>query len=139
MVKGGFFYFILRNSRLKFLDYLIILFAISLIAVSSLYVYGDESGNLYVHIKSVSREWLLPLGKEKRIVNVKGPLGITEVEIDRTSVRIIKSPCRNKICIRSGSISKPGQWIACLPNRVIVSIGGKESRGTKGYVDAVNF
>ncbi len=124
-------------GKLKFFDYVTVVFAVLLVVVSSLYVYGSNRGVLYVHIKSFSREWILPLDGGERIIHVEGPLGVTEVEIDKSTVRIVKSPCKNKICVRSGAISRPGQWVACLPNRVIVSI---EGRGPKeDYVDAVNF
>ncbi len=139
MRKKGFFISILRRKELKPLDYLSILFACFLIVISSIYVYGSGEGRLYVHIKSSSREWLLPLDGVTKVIKVRGPLGITEVEIDKKSARIIESPCKNKICIRSGAISKPGQWIACLPNRVIVSIEGRKYGKTDNYVDAVNF
>jgi hypothetical protein len=42
-------------------------------------------------------------------------------------VQVISSPCPEKICVKTGRISKPGQWIACLPNRVFISIRGRRS------------
>ncbi len=54
--------------------------------------------------------------------SVKGVLGITEVEIKNRKVRVIDSPCGNKICVKTGWIDKPYQSIICIPNRVVVEI-----------------
>ena len=64
---------------------------------------------------------------------VKGPLGMTEVEIKKGQVRIVKSPCKNKVCIKSGYIRYADRLVACIPNRVVVRIVGSMHRG----VDAV--
>ena len=64
---------------------------------------------------------------------VKGPLGITEVAIKKGQVRIVKSPCKNKVCIKSGYIRYADRLVACIPNRVVVRIVGSMHRG----VDAV--
>ena len=65
--------------------------------------------------------------------HVKGPLGLTEVEIKKGQARIVRSPCKNKICIKSGYIRYADRLTACIPNRVVVRIVGKNHRG----VDAV--
>ena len=65
--------------------------------------------------------------------HVKGPLGLTEVEIKKGKARIVRSPCKNKVCIKSGYIRYADRLTACIPNRVVVRIVGKNHRG----VDAV--
>ena len=65
--------------------------------------------------------------------HVKGPLGLTEVEIKKGQARIVRSPCKNKVCIKSGYIRYADRLTACIPNRVVVRIVGKNHRG----VDAV--
>ena len=76
--------------------------------------------------------YLLPLDKD-RIVSVDGPLGKSTVEIKNNRVRIVDSPCPNRLCVHQGWIEKG--IIVCLPNRVTVSIdsGGKK----EGATDAV--
>jgi len=59
-----------------------------------------------------------------------------QVVIENGSVRVISSPCPEKICILTGAISRPGNWIACLPSGIFLRIEGK-SRG--GEPDAVTF
>jgi len=67
---------------------------------------------------------------------VEGPLGATVVEITPGSVRVVDSPCPEKICVKTGSISRPGETIACLPNRVFVVIRGASREEGAGDVDA---
>ncbi len=66
-----------------------------------------------------------------RRVRVPGPLGETVVEIEGGVARIVESPCRAKVCMRMGIVSSPGDWVACVPNRVFVKVEAS------GAVDAV--
>ncbi len=74
----------------------------------------------------------LPLNQDQ-ITHVKGPLGLTEIEVKKGRARIARSPCKNKVCIKSGYIRYADRLAACIPNRVVVRIVGKSHRG----VDAV--
>lgn len=58
---------------------------------------------------------------EDRSIQIHGPIGDTEVEIKGGMVRIVDSPCQNKVCVRHGYISKGS--IICLPNRVAITVG----------------
>ena len=68
---------------------------------------------------------------EDRIVDVKGPIGITKVEVKDGRVRVLYSPCPEKIGMKQGWIRRG--VIICVPNRVVVSIKGGKVRG----VDAI--
>ena len=74
----------------------------------------------------------LPLNQDQ-ITHVKGPLGLTEIEVKKGRARIARSPCKSKVCIKSGYIRYADRLAACIPNRVVVRIVGKSHRG----VDAV--
>jgi len=69
---------------------------------------------------------------EDRTVEVHGPIGITRVEVKQGKIRIADSPCPNKLCVRQGWTERGA--IICLPNRVVVTIGG----GATGGVDAIS-
>ena len=45
----------------------------------------------------------LPLNANQT-THIKGPLGLTEIELKKGQARIIRSPCKNKVCIKSGYI-----------------------------------
>lgn len=73
-----------------------------------------------------------PLSKNQ-IIPVKGKLGVTLVEIRDGRAHILRSPCKNKICIKSGYIQYADRLVACIPNRVVVKIEGASHSG----VDAI--
>ncbi|MCR4427149.1 MAG: NusG domain II-containing protein [Firmicutes bacterium] len=58
----------------------------------------------------------------RRVLEVSGPLGTTEIEVDGLRARVIASPCPDKICISMGWLSREGDFAACLPNRVLVTV-----------------
>ncbi len=122
--------------RLRPLDFVITIAAIAAIVVSSLSVYSAKSGPLRVVVTGRDGEWIYPLDANREI-DVAGPLGTTKVEIQGKVARVEDSPCANKTCIAMGGIASAGQWVACLPNKVLVRIEGGASDGQS--VDAGVF
>jgi hypothetical protein len=57
--------------------------------------------------------------------SVKTDLGMNEIQISDGSIRIIDADCPDKICVKDGSISKPGEILVCLPNKLSVEIIGQ--------------
>ena len=52
-----------------------------------------------------------------------------EVVIKGGQVSVSEASCKNQVCVRRGPISKPGESIVCLPNRLVVSIESEEGGG----------
>jgi len=63
--------------------------------------------------------------EKDRTLSVMGRLGETMIEVKEGRVRVLKSPGPQQICVNRGWISKPGEAIICLPNRVIIEIPGR--------------
>jgi hypothetical protein len=124
--------------RIRALDISIFLLALIIIGLISLQTYVRGGGTPEITIEAAGvpaagrsasgheRQWIFPLDAQTTL-RVPGPLGDTVVVIENGSVRVVSSPCPEKICIKTGRISKPGQWIACLPNKVFISIRGRRS------------
>ena len=93
---------------------------------------GFSKGDWVVVTVNQKETMRLPLNQDQ-ITHVKGPLGLTEIEVKKGRARIARSPCKNKVCIKSGYIRYADRLAACIPNRVVVRIVGKSHRG----VDAV--
>ncbi len=78
-------------------------------------------------------EYTFPLGTD-RTVSVKGAVGKEVIEIRGRRVRVTEAPCPNQLCVKEGWVSKG--VIVCVPNRVVVLVGGGENGGKN--VDAVS-
>lgn len=63
----------------------------------------------------------LPL-RLNRVVQVPGPLGITEIEIVNKKVRIKKDPSPRQYCVQQGWLDKAGQVAICLPNQISIEL-----------------
>ncbi len=75
------------------------------------------------------------LSRDKdRIVSVPGPFGVTVVEIKDGKVRVREAHCPNRICEKQGWVSRGA--IVCLPNHIVITVGGKADNLPKG-IDAV--
>ncbi len=83
----------------------------------------NEAGS-YAEIQVNQKQYTRVALSRDQIIKVSGPIGITEVKIENGHARIIKSPCQNKICIKSGYIQYADRILACIPNKVLVRIVG---------------
>ena len=62
---------------------------------------------------------------ETRKIKIEGTLGPSEIEISDGAAAFVASPCPHKLCIKRGSISRAGEWAACLPNGIVARIEGE--------------
>ena len=51
-----------------------------------------------------------------------------KIKVEKGRIRITDANCPDKICVKKGWISEPGENIVCLPHRLIISIAGKNSK-----------
>ena len=120
--------------KLKPFDYVSFAVALLVVAAFSVFAYGDRTEGSQVRVETEEASFIYPLD-DPRELDVEGPLGHTHVEIRDGKVRVTESPCREKICIAAGWVSRADEWIACLPNRVFLRVQGGEETG----VDAQTF
>ncbi|OOM72510.1 NusG domain II-containing protein [Clostridium sp. BL-8] len=59
-------------------------------------------------------------GEDK--INIKTSYGYNVIDINNDSIRILDADCKDKICIKAGVISKPGESLVCLPHKLMVEI-----------------
>jgi hypothetical protein len=88
-----------------------------------------------VTVTSAEGEAVYALSEDQEI-RVAGPLGETVIRIEDGMVRVIESPCRDKLCVLAGELSEPGDWTACLPNGVMVRVSGSS---VDGEVDETSY
>lgn len=103
-------------------------------AVAGLFISREamsQSNDVIVEING-SPAYTFPLTTD-RTFTVQGALWETVIEIKGRKVRIKEAHCPNRICVREGWVSKGA--IICLPNRVVVVVGGTGRSGKD--IDAV--
>jgi len=103
----------------KPVDLFLLIPALGLVIASFFFVYSGKSSSIIINIKSDSGEWVFPADTAET-VKVSGPLGDTIITINNGAARITASPCMNQTCVASGKVCMPGQWAACLPNRIML-------------------
>ncbi len=56
---------------------------------------------------------------------IHGIAGAIELRVAQGGIRVIRSECPEKICMKQGAISNKGQIIVCVPNKMIITIDGE--------------
>lgn len=121
-------------KNIKVLDITAFIIVLVIIGVFSFFAYTTPKDTAVIHVKTESEDFVYPIDTEGTF-HFHGPLGNTVVTIKNEAVRVISSPCPEKICIASSPIQRPGTWLACLPNRIFIKIEGKSEE----EVDAGTF
>ena len=101
-------------------DFVILLVFIALAFAIISIPLGNQSGEFArVRVNGVSEKLLdLRSGAGEYVIN-----GV-KVVVENGKVRVKESSCPDSVCVNTGEISKPGQAIVCLPNRVSIQIEG---------------
>ena len=110
-------------------DWLILLAGLALVTGLWLRQMGSLEGRVIVRLDGkVATEASLRLNRQ---IEIKGPLGLSRIEIRDGRVRVASDPGPRQLCVRQGWIP-PGDAAVCLPNRVSVE------NAAAGY-DTLNY
>ncbi len=113
-------------------DYVSLLLAAILVALAIRVASRNASSAERVVINAGAETYEYPL-REDRSIEVTGPLGPTRIEIRDGHVRVVEDPGPRQICVQEGWIGQAGQWLACLPNKVLIRIEGAGEPPVDGY------
>ncbi|MBQ3686478.1 MAG: NusG domain II-containing protein [Treponema sp.] len=111
----------MKRSGVKLLDLPLFLLSLAALLTSVLLLRRGGRDERHVIIRTEEAEYVYPLSKDA-VYRIEGSLGTSEIEIAGGTVRFLDSPCPGKTCVMTGALSEPGQWAACLPNKVFVRI-----------------
>ncbi len=67
----------------------------------------------------------LPLDRPARFA-VRGPLGVTEIEVAPGRARVVRDPSPRQLCVRQGWLTRAGSIAICAPNEVSLALEGGE-------------
>ena len=104
---------------------LIIALAAAGLALSLGLSFGGAAGEDLVVTAEGQAYGIYPLG-EDRTLSIEHGGHRNVVEIRDGSVRMVSSDCPGQDCVRSRQISRSGESILCLPNRLVLEIRGGE-------------
>ena len=86
----------------------------------------ESGGDLYARY---------PLNEDRTVVVPAPKQNENVVVISGGKVSVTEASCKNQVCVKHGVISRPGESIVCLPNRMVVRI--ENGSGEGGGYDSV--
>ncbi|MBN4077200.1 NusG domain II-containing protein [Mariprofundus ferrooxydans] len=96
---------------------------------------GPAMAEIY-HGDTLLASYPLPQAGEAAIeLQVEGDLGLSDIVIDEHGARIASSPCSSQRCVLSGSHSHAGDIIACVPNKILITLRGSSASAFDAIVE----
>lgn len=96
---------------------IILIAVIILTAVLSFFVFQqskDVQAVIYLNGEEYTR---LSLNEDKEIL-----IDTVKILIKNGKIQMISSDCPDKVCVKTGAINKNGQVIACVPNKIVITV-----------------
>ncbi|NLV75428.1 MAG: NusG domain II-containing protein [Tissierellia bacterium] len=69
-----------------------------------------------------------------KTIPIKTEFGYNLIEIGDEKVRVIEADCPDQLDVKQGYISKVGEVIVCLPNRLVIEIKGLDEKRDVDYI-----
>ncbi|MDO5718499.1 MAG: NusG domain II-containing protein [Tissierellia bacterium] len=99
----------------------------------------NQTGNSYISIQVDGKEIKKIEFDENTIgteYEINNEFGYNKLEIGENRVRVIEADCKDKIDVKQGWISKPGETLVCLPHKLVIEIKSEDSDGD---IDHINY
>mgnify|MGYP000047909493 FL=1 len=104
-------------------------------AVFFFQVKNRTSGTVYAIVEQDSKELMrLPLS-EPGEYRISDGDSYNVIEIAEGGVRMKEADCPDQICVNHLAISRDGESIICLPNKVVIAI---EAGDTRNEIDSIS-
>lgn len=122
-------------------DKILVLFIVLLSFLSFAYInrYAFSEQEKFISVQ-VNGEEIKKILFDQQLVGhtipVETEFGYNLIEIGDGQVRVIEADCPDKIDVKQGYISRIGETIVCLPNKLVIEIKG-ESR--EDDIDIMNY
>ncbi|MDX9917990.1 MAG: NusG domain II-containing protein [Gudongella sp.] len=121
----------------KLLIVLILLISILSFAYINRYAFSDKEKYISVQVNGVEiKKILFDTQLVGHTIPVKSEYGYNLIELGDGKVRVIEADCPDKIDVKQGYISRIGETIVCLPNRMVIEIKGVTS---DDQIDVMNY
>lgn len=111
-------------DNIKILDFAILTVITALIITVSLFIYSADNSSLYLSVRTPKGDWIYPM-EENIEFAVEGEIGIVKIKIEAGEAFVVSSACSNQSCVLAPKLKAHGDWNACLPNKVFLSVEKK--------------
>lgn len=118
----------------------ILMLSFGIFFISKEKIYSDNLKNKYASIQVNGKEIKkidINDNSDGLQVPIETEYGYNLLEFTNNGVKSIEASCPDKIDVKQGLITKPGEIIVCLPNRLVVEIK-ENSTNNVDKVDLVN-
>lgn len=120
-------------KHIKPADFFILILSAAVTIAAGIFAVKHNGGKSQLIIRTPDGEYAYDMSQD-RTISVKGAIGTSVIEISSAKARFLESPCPNKTCVQSTPVIRPGDWSACLPNRIFIRV--ESSRKTD--IDAMS-
>ncbi|GAA0721983.1 NusG domain II-containing protein [Clostridium malenominatum] len=76
--------------------------------------------------KVIKRINLTKLKENEELIVSTEDKHYNKIIIKKDAIYISEADCPDQICVKTGAISKPGDTVVCLPNKLIIAIEGED-------------
>ncbi len=115
----------------KSLFFIVIFAALLIFGLLFYYIVGDSDGT--VAVITLDGEVYEEIDLSKVVapydIEIKTDYGLNIVHVQPGAIGVIQADCPDKVCVNTGSITGGGIPIACVPHRLVISIGSGEIDG----------
>ena len=118
----------------------VLIIVIILISVTSLGLIKSKASGYkekYISIQINGEEYKKIIFDKKIIgktIPIESEFGFNLLEIRDEQVRVIEASCPDKLDVHQGYISKPGELIVCLPNKLVIEIKGSQENNEVDHI-----
>lgn len=112
----------------------------SLLSYGFIFLTGQSKTNKHISVQvdgsEISRIQMKPEMVGKQYV-IETEYGRNVIEIGDDYVHVIEADCPDKLDVKQGKISRVGEVIVCLPNRLMIEIVSDEQEPNS--LDVINY
>jgi hypothetical protein len=85
--------------------------------------YDKKYADIYIN-NEFYRQVILEEG-QKETITVESKFGTNIITVVDDSINIKEADCPDLVCVKDGTIRRPGAMLVCLPNRLAIEIKGE--------------
>ena len=106
-------------------DIFLMAFMLLLLLAGALFFRLEGENNLYGEITldgELYRRIELTGHRGRESFEIETPKGRNTILIEDETIRVLEADCPDKICVKTGRLSKAGETAACLPHKLLIEI-----------------